>query len=346
VSDTRVFQYPRLATPADIPRLISGEGVHHVWPPPGTTVIRVAYPEPWVLVSGEPTAGEEGDWWVTDLANIVVGQDAWKAQLLVSLAELFTGPIVPFVGAIGRWPVIFEQGKSGGSYVRWIKSTMRGTLGGVEQFQFGINWGNPGSDPDIDETEALALAQVLGTQWGLAFSAAQTGVGTTALFSPDVVFTEVGVTQCTQTSGTNADGSGGNLEQDFETAWWAYPTATRPTGSQSYPPLPYEVACAVTFHTDKRGPSGRGRAYLPPFATPVMVTGGKFDTIPVHVAGDLFKRFFANVEGATTYEPVVVSRRRIVLNTINQITVGVIPDSQRRRRRSQDEAPYVAWTRP
>lgn len=339
-------QFPRLATPADLPRLISGDGVHDVWPPSGTTVLRIAAPEPWVVVLGEPVGGSEGDWWTTTLGELVLGHDDWTEQLLLRFSSIFTGPIASFASVVGHWPVIFEQGQSEGTFMRWLKTTVRGTLGGVEEFQFGVNLGNPGSDPDIDETEAMAMAERLCTYFGSAFVAAQSGVGTTTVWSPEVVFTEIGVTQCTQTDATSSDGTGGNLEQDFATQYFAWTTGTRPTGASDYPALPYEVACAVSLHTDHRGPSGRGRLYLPAPSTAQVEAGGKFTVGAVNVMGDLIKRYFDSIRAGEDVTPVVVSRRRIILNDVTQITCGKIPDSQRRRRRNQDEAPVVIWTAP
>ena len=45
---------------------------------------------------------------------------------------------------------------------------------------------------------------------------------------------------------------------------------------------------------------------------------------------------------ATPHEPIVVSKAHTVLNRVVDVSVGLIPDSQRRRRRSQAEAPVSA----
>lgn|SRR5678815_780819 len=340
-----VSQYPRLADPGDIPRLVSGDRVHHQWPPPGTTVTPLAFPETWVLVTGEPTTGDDGDWWVTDLATIAAGIGATPLQVLLQLGKIFTGPIALAYGAVGNWPVIYTQGE--GNRMRWMASTIRGTLGGVEQFQFGLNWGNPGADPDPNEAECLAFATALAGQFSTSWAATIGGTPPKSSFTTETVFTEVGVTVKEQTDGTNADGTGGNLEQKFDTQWFAWAVGSKPTGNASNNvTLPYETSCAVTLQTDKRGPSGRGRIYLPPFSLALMATLGKYDPTVAARMGGFIGAIAAGMKTATGHDLIVVSRRRIVLNKVTSINVGLIPDSQRRRRRSQDEARVTAWTAP
>lgn len=54
--------------------------------------------------------------------------------------------------------------------------------------------------------------------------------------------------------------------------------------------------------------------------------------------------FFDSVKADHDLVPVVVSKRRLILNEITNVLVGAVPDSQRRRRRSQDEARVITWT--
>jgi len=339
-----VSAVPWLAGPEDLPRLISGVGVHYEWPPPGTTVVKTGFPEPWVLVLGEPTSGSPDDWWVTTLGNVVLGDEAQLLEFLAGRGVAFVGPVATFAGVAGHWPVIYQPTK--GRAMRWIASTVRGTLGGTEQFQFGVNWGLPGADPDITEAQALTLATSLRDKLAVELLVARTGGTAQSMFSSDVKFTEVGVTQKTQTDATAADGSGGNLNQDFDTQWAAYAVGSQPTGTAGGFGLPFEVALALTLNTDKRGASGRGRIYLPSLGTTAMAAGGRFNPIICNLMGAFIGAWFHSVTLAHTYKPLVVSRRRIVLNEVKSITVGAVPDSQRRRRRSQVEANTVAWTAP
>jgi hypothetical protein len=306
--------------------------------------VPLSEPERWVVVHGHTTdPDDEGDWYVTDLARIAVDTSSTIAQLLARFGAEFTGPIAGFVGAAGQWPVIYEEGKV--DVMRWVASTIRGTLGGVEQFQFGMNWGQPGADPDPDEAECLAAAEDLA---GVVQSALATGhFGSNTMlgdFSSSVKFTEVGIVVKTQTTGTSADGTGGNLEQAFDTQWFAYPVGAQPTGSGTPVSLPYEVATAVTLQTDHRGASGRGRLYLPPLHVNCMGAGGVYTTQVPDVCGKFVGEIFDEFGTSSGWEPVVVSRRRVQLHPITQVLVGVVPDSQRRRRRSQAEARVAAWS--
>lgn len=337
-----VTQYPRIANLGDLPRLIQDDRVTWQWPPPGTTVQLLAFPELWVEVVGD-AVGDVGDWYVTTLSQVAGYFPEHVEQILVRASALFTGPVAAFAGSVGALPVIYEIGRN--NRMRWISSTFRGLLGSTEQFQYGINWGNPGADPDPNEAGTLAFAEQLAVQWGAAIIGVGAFGALQSAFSTQVKWTEVGAVVKTQTDGTNADGTGGNLEQKFDTQWHAYPVGSQPTGSGGATSLPYEVSQAVTLQTDKRGPSGRGRLYLPPYSTSQVDLGGLFPVAVGSKAGDCFGRFFETMTGLSGYVPVIVSRRRIVLNEVTSINVGVVPDSQRRRRRSQNEARVTYWTK-
>jgi hypothetical protein len=336
-----VTQYPRFATPADLPRLVQDDRVTWSWPPPGTTVQRLSFPELWIVVRGDADA-PAGWWFVTTLSQVAQYFPEHVEQVLTRAAQVFTGPIAAFAGSVGALPIIYEVGRS--NHMRWISSVFRGSLGGVEEFQYGINFGVPGNDPDPNEAECLTFAEYLRAQWAVQLPSVTGGSALGAFFPSTTLWTEVGVTKKTQTEGTAADGTGGNLEQAFDTQWAAYSVGAEPKGTGGTTSLPYEVACAVTLQTDKRGPSGRGRLYLPAFITSAMDPLGVFQANVVTRAGAAFGRLFDSVQTDKGWVPVVVSRRRFVLNEVKSITVGKVPDAQRRRRRSQDEARVAAWT--
>lgn len=339
--------YPRLAGPGDIVRLTTGDHVSHTWPPPGCTVIPVAHPEPWGLVVGDFEALPADEYYVTTLDEFVLSMPDTAVSILARVAAAFTGPIAVYAGVVGHWPVIFSPIE--GRTMRWIKTTFRGTLGAVEQFQFGLNFGQPGADPDLDEAGCQAFATSLASKWATVLNTTTFGTGGAAwksLFPPDVHYVEVGVCIQTQTDATAADGSGGNLAQEDPTEWAPINGITGISGSGGAS-LPYEVAECVTLHTDKRGPSGRGRLYLPPMHTTTMSAGGGlFDAGNAAAGGKAIGALCEAVTADEGFVPVVVSRRRIVLNEVKQISTGIVPDSQRRRRWAQLEAPIVAWNKP
>lgn len=339
-----VSQYPRLAGIGDLVRLATHDRVHFQWPPPGTTVLPLSFPELWPLVIGEPTAGSVGDWWVTTLAEVATGANSELETFAARVGATVAGLETMGLLSIGQWPVIYTQGE--GKHMRWIGSTFRGTLGTVEEFQFGINWGNPGADPDPNEAETLAFADLLADQWAAMWASTYNGSPFKTAFDDEVKFTEVGAVVKTQTDGTAADGSGGNLEQKFDTQWSAFGVGALPTGNAAGFSLPYEVALAVTLQTEKRGPSGRGRIYLPPLSATNLTTGGRLDPAWAQTVTLGLGDFIEQVTDASGHVPVVVSRRRIVLTEVTSLNCGSVPDSQRRRRRSQDENRVTYWTKP
>lgn len=338
----------RIYTDADFGVFDSRPDVHQGIPPPGFTLVRYPLEQPndptiplpyiWGEVRGDVNDLAVGDlYWIT-FAQYASGLSSGTAANLLARLSLVLATLPGGWADPLTYPIVYEVGK--GATMRWLKSTYRGELGGgVEQFQFSINLGNPGNDPDIDEAAALALAEQLATMWS---NTLQTNLFSTgnmgSLFSTEVKWTEVGVTTQTQTDPTSVDGTGGNLEQSYPTQWFAYPVGSRPSGTAGATCLPYEVACAVTLQTDTRGPRGRGRIYLPPFAADKMAAGGLFTADSVQDAGNGVAVFFDLVIGGTPYVPLIVSRRAIQLHAITSINTGRVPDAQRRRRRSQDEA--------
>lgn len=231
--------------------------------------------------------------------------------------------------------------------MKWIRSVFRGTLaGGVEQFQWKMDWGNPGNDPTLGEAEAGAFAEFLAEQWAAVFIAQQGVFGAlNGLHNAQMKYAEVGVASWTQNAAKNADGSGGDASQDYPNAFHSYAVGAQPVGIVAGSSLPLEVSCAVTLQTNKRGQRGRGRLYLPPFAGSVTDTNGLFSQNAPMVAAMSIGSLIDAVEGSTYgYKGLVVSMREKVLNEIVEVNAGKVPDSQRRRRRSQDEARVVGWT--
>jgi hypothetical protein len=333
-------QAVRLANLADLEDIALHHPLPTEWPPPDTHIEYTGPVGSHALQSGGAllfdVVSDSGDlpaaglWWTT-LGNLVFGSftDDPVTQLAISLLVSQVSP--PFTGAATAYPVVLERNE--GLTMRWIRTTWRGILGGgVEQFQFHLDLGKPGADPDLDDVACLALATLLGT---LLQPAQQIVLGA---FSTETAFTEVGAVTMEATSATDKDGKGGNMAQKFPTQWFMWPTGARPLGTEGSPSGPYEVATAVSLQTDYRGPSGRGRLYLPPPSVGAFAAGGVLS--PTHVAAALtgVQQFVSSIMDATNYDALVVSPRRLVLHTITSINVGKVPDSQRRRRRSQDEA--------
>jgi hypothetical protein len=320
------------------------------WPPPDTSVRYVGPLGVFDPLADHSDIGEGlafevvsdrgalpvGGFWWTTLGALLTDEPNWQVALGPELLLLYKLAVPTFVGVVADIPVYF-RGDDGGT-MRWLRTTFRGTLDGVEQFQHKVDFGKPGDDPTTTDVQQLALATDFAAKWTAATATLM------ARLPADVTYTELGVVEMTATESTAADGSGGNTSESNTTQWFMWPVGGQPHGLSPGIALPYEVALAITLQTDHRGPSGRGRTYLPPLNVNAMVAGGKFGPGIATECGAQLGDFFAAVKADHDLVPVVVSSRRLILNEITSVNVGVIPDSQRRRRRSQDEARIVAWT--
>ena len=290
-----------------------------------------------LYIEGVPPDGTEDDWYwgtVGDLiTSVLIPDNDHLNWLLNKLAALADRSVSAFLGI-----PLLAKGRSN-TTMRWLRVTYAGTMGGVETFQHKIDLGHEGADPDLSEAAQLALAEALATSWQSAFNEYQTNIT-----SPEVKYTEVGVAKIVQTNASDKEGEGGNPEYQNGTQWFAYPLGTEPVGTASTACLPYEVACAVTMLSDHRGASGRGRFYLPPFSASALVATGRFSTTALDNIGTAIGHHFDDIRTDNSFYPVVVSGRRLILNEIKQLLLGAVPDSQRRRRRSQDEARALVWT--
>lgn len=347
---------PVLATAGDmlhlgmalIPGNEWGDRVHNSWPPPGLSTIPsvIGGRPPYCFLVGNPEGLQDGHWWTTHLGTIVSGLSDIVPDLEERVALWFTRRTNPVVGTWAAWPVIYKHGE--GQFMRWIHSIVKGTLGGVEEFQFGFNWGKPGDDPDPSEVEIVAMGDALAAHFVSASAGTDAGLGGAirrSVYSADVVFTEHGIQKLTQTDPTELEGGGGNLEQAFETHWSPFNGVTGLVGTGSEKSLPYEVSCCVTLQSEHRGPRGRGRLYLPPFSITALTTGGVYAANQAKGAASIISDWMTRVIADSPLDllPVVVSRRGIILHPIVQVNVGIVPDSQRRRRWSQLEARQVVW---
>jgi hypothetical protein len=116
--------------------------------------------------------------------------------------------------------------------------------------------------------------------------------------------------------------------------------------------LPNEVACCLTLLTDTPGKSTRGRVYLGGLSAQFMDTGyvgstaGLFVGSLVHEVAARFGNHVINGlhnDSDAQAEVNIVSRVHGSSRGVGGVRVGIVPDSQRRRRRSQPENKYLAW---
>lgn len=141
------------------------------------------------------------------------------------------------------------------------------------------------------------------------------------------------------------------------TQYVAMPANVQGSGSTGSA-LPYEVAFCVTHLTSARGRSNKGRIYFGGLSTSVMTqsaSGGVFDAGQVGGVALAYWNFLQALATTSSYDVQVVSARSHVGNAgpkhpggegpwapvsskgVQGVRYGIVPDSQRRRRRSELE---------
>jgi hypothetical protein len=108
--------------------------------------------------------------------------------------------------------------------------------------------------------------------------------------------------------------------------------------------LPLEVACCVSLRTPVTGRAGRGRFYLPAVVKDSLGDHGFFTSTYQGVVADGAVAFLEQLQvagsGGFTAQaiPIVTGGAYTHYGIINQVKVGSVPDSQRRRRRQLVES--------
>lgn len=120
-------------------------------------------------------------------------------------------------------------------------------------------------------------------------------------------------------------------------------TNANPQGAATGDSLPLEVAAVVSWQTGLVGKRGRGRVYLPALTTAALTSSGRYSTA---VTSGLVAAMKALLQataltgvgaGGLWVLPIVCAAAGTQYGVINSLSVGNVPDSQRRRRRSLDE---------
>jgi hypothetical protein len=203
------------------------------------------------------------------------------------------------------------------------KVVYTGVLGASEVFAFG--W----SFQDDTATTVGSLASPCVAWITTLFANAPTGAGQAWL--SEVKVTAMRLVQY--------NASGGTADSFTQTVG-----PLQGSGSASNTQLPYEVACCVTLRGTTAGRRGRGRFYLPPMhAAMLTTTGGSWgvtvtSTGTATVLGTLGTAFASFV--SATRRVCVASKvgGTLVMNPVNTVEIGNVPDAQRRRRNRLVEA--------
>ena len=111
-------------------------------------------------------------------------------------------------------------------------------------------------------------------------------------------------------------------------------------GTGAGEPLPPNVAVVMSKTSDLPTRSGRGRAYAPP-PTVDSMNSGKMASASVAIFANAWKNFMSNLSTAAggAYEPVIAHPNFLPgpFTPFNQVRVGDVFDTQRRRRNKLKE---------
>lgn len=273
------------------------------------------------------------------------GGSSWPDRLVKLLRKIG----FRWVNGSGHWVVPFTVQPSG-ELMRWARVTVHGKIGTVEEVAHTFTLRTqPTPDAEVDAAAIKTLANRLRDQWVtfLATPGAGGGPAISTYLSTELVYDEVRVAYLEQLAPGARQPDGRVIlprpAYIIPTQYAAFAAGTV-KGSGS-PSLPYEVAMAVTLNTNQRGASARGRVYLGPFSNGIMNSaGGLFDrTRATQFGSALGTNFIDAINGTGGWQFQVVSRTHLGASPIQGTRVGVVPDSQRRRRRSQPEVSVQTW---
>jgi hypothetical protein len=193
--------------------------------------------------------------------------------------------------------------------------------------------------PDIPG--ALLVGAAVRDAWhAFMFSAAafESDVSMKGAFPPSLSFNEVRVARITVTSPAPLTGVGGKPHPvNYDVATQFVPFAPPIVGA-SQTTLPYEVACVLSHTTGQRGKSHRGRTYLGPLGGGLMSGNtGLFGVAGVTtIAASFWTNFVQTLKTGTAGKQLqlcVLSTKLATTFPVTGVRVGVVPDSQRRRRK-------------
>jgi hypothetical protein len=225
--------------------------------------------------------------------------------------------------------------------VRYARAQIHATLPGPEQIIHSLAYRPVDESVTVTPSVLVTLAQKLAVELGSMLA----GPGPGTWLSNSLIYNQINISYIEQNSGTDKNGKGGDQKTLVPTVQVPITVDTR--GGSTNPMLPYEVALCLTLQTDTRSPTTRGRVYLGGLTTQILGTAGKFDTAGIGALAVGFgTHLVKNVHDTTSWRLNVVSRRTASAREVQGIAVGVIPDSQRRRRNALSESPLQGWGTP
>lgn len=217
--------------------------------------------------------------------------------------------------------------------MRYINSTIIGKIGNDEQVAHTLRWRTPTENADLDIAQVQGFANTLRDRWAAYLNAAGVaGAGNQirAYLPTTLEYTEVRAAYIEQTTPDQ-------VKPPYLVRTQYAPIAPGAQKGTSPTPLPYEVAAAISLNTNFRGPRFRGRLYLGPLGTNCLGNDGNFAQNVVNRLGAAFWTEVVVPVEAAGWELHVVSRKYVTSARIIGCRMGIVPDSQRSRRRARPE---------
>jgi hypothetical protein len=255
-----------------------------------------------------------------------------EAGLPPEHTQSWTNPgVLPALPDLGRYSVMS---------VKALRTTIHAKLGTEEEVAHVLHWITaPTPGAALDLAAVKAFGDKVRDTWQAFFTGAS-GEQNTAIaeyFSADLQYDEV------RTSYVNIPAAPGKETYDVLTQHSPF-TAGACVGRATSQTLPYETALAVSLGTNFRDRRARGRTYMGGLGANMLATHGKFDVARAGHVGEKFGSAFVNVMNSTSIADLhIVSRKYATTAPVQGIRIGVVPDSQRRRRRSQVEGYTLVW---
>lgn len=333
--------YPRFATLSDVLRIFSGDRATHAVPP-GTHWTWLGFPESWPLVScnqgnytgpGTPLGNPDDLWWFT-LAELAEHQPdaipAWLAQLLVREVAEYTGALAAAFIALGSVPLLWTVPNYPEprmlAYQPHYRLAFGGSLFVVEQWVCRLNITSSGALMTEAEADAALPAVV---------AACSTFVSTNGWFGGGVHLEYVKLNKINSLGHYDNPSAARTAMID--------PAVAGAGGPSTFPPQVALCASLLTAHS--RGKAHRGRIYLPALVGALISSGPGAGLIGGGASGairDATHAFIQAVNAALpTPNAVSVISGTGEANHVTGVAIGTAYDTQRRRRRSMTEAPYI-----
>lgn len=303
-----------------------------------------APPAPWPIDVGPDfplhTYGPPGTVWIFTLGDIAanwtgIPAPVGKALLKRALRKLGSYTIG---GSLWAWRTPDPEGLHPPMTIKVIRTTIHAKFGAAEEIAHVMHWrSKPTADVSQDAAAIKTFADQLRDHW-VAFldSSGPVGSGTSLRqhLSTDVQYNEVRAAHLEISPGL----------KPVYLVPTQYSSFTGTTGNCSGSGvLPYEVAMCLSLNTALRGARHRGRTYLGGIINSELAGNGLFSVSSVTAFG---KAYFDQLVTAMSTDSGndlhVLSHKFGESYKVTGVRVGVVPDSQRRRRRKQLEAYVLA----